>query len=878
MGLSKTIAWSSLRRRPGRALFAVLGVALGIAVVVSIFTVDHSTLQAARPDRGPGGPADLEVRAKRGGEEAGTKLAAVPGVGRATVVFQSDARALTGPMRDAGEVDGRPVRCVAIEPERAAEMGLMRVEVGTGPLDVGAETNPGNGDGPATPRAWLGRRAAERLGMQPGDWLAVSRPRRAAKQKCVEGQMVEVAPEGPAPRQRPVEVAGILAFENVGRTSGGDVVVVDLDTGRGIFGAAFDPSNFWVERDPEVDVERLAQGLSEDFAYDLRRGAVIGQAADERAFRNGVRLSGLMALALGLFVIFHTLSMSLVERVREVGVLHALGASRGQIGRAFFLEACVLVGLAGVLGLVGGLALAKGMLSQGISSLGITDTVSDSFFVPWREVVLLTVLGVVVALLGSIFPLLRARDTDTVEALRGSGKRGSGVARGFHLFAAFLLVAVLPAVFFGVVDLVGEESRELVGVILLGVGVLALLVGTPLVVPGVMSRMSRLVSAPFARVYPFAGLLAGRAMAVAPTRIAASVAAIALVTAAAVGLRGMTSSLLLETEQWVDEAAVSKVFVDRLPMTDLAPIAERLLAEPEVIAVEVGTHRIDAPFRIVGSDPDQLRRHGPLAADPELAREFETGGTMLISGRLAKQRGIEVGDSVPVSTPGSGVQTFRVIGVSDAYGYFPNPHERAYGVVANSAVERFFCFDTEKADSLAVVLEPGTDPVLVESAVMGALQVPRELRFLPGTEIRRIELADIKRDFLVFDVILVLAACLAGLGVLNGQLLSGLERANELGILRALGASRRQIAGSVVLESAVIGVTGGLLGLALGLFLVPVVVSSLRVLSGLELPNPGFVPGFLLALLGAVIVALLAGLYPIWRMNRMPAVRAVRGG
>ena len=131
---------------------------------------------------------------------------------------------------------------------------------------------------------------------------------------------------------------------------------------------------------------------------------------------------------------------------------------------------------------------------------------------------------------------------------------------------------------------------------------------------------------------------------------------------------------------------------------------------------------------------------------------------------------------------------------------------------------------------------------------------------------------------MLFDIILALTVILAGLGVLNGQLLSALERAKELGVLKALGTTRRQVAGIVLLESSVVGLIGGGLGAALGSLLGPFIVSALRVMSGLDLPQRGaglYAPA---AWIGAVLVALLAGLYPIWRMNRADAIAAVRTG
>ncbi|MEO0653039.1 MAG: FtsX-like permease family protein, partial [Planctomycetota bacterium] len=484
-GFARTIARTSLRRRPARALFSVLGVSLGIAVAVAILTVDHTTLLRSQRQSTDVWRADLEVRPREEVDDPRERLLEVPGVLAATEVLQADGQIQSRADLETGQRNGHAVRVLGLDALGAEGMNLYGLELG--------EELDGSGG------VLLGRRAAERTGLEPGDQLLLSRPPRAPKRVCVDGDVVEKSPGGEAPRPVRLTVRGVLRFEGIGRLANGDVAVVDLSDGRTAFEGVFVQPRWWLARDPEVDVERLESGLGDDFAYDLRQGAVIGQAADERAFRNGVRFSGLMALALGLFVIFHTLSMSLVERIREVAVLHALGAARRQIGLAFFFEALAIAGTAGVLGLFGGIELARQMLNQGISSLGMTGMVKGQLVVPWDQVVSLVVLGTSVALLGSVFPLLRAGRADTVQALRGEqeGQSGSGTARGFHLFAALLLVAVLPIVFFSVVDLVGEQSRELLGVVLLGVGVLALLVGTPLVVPALMGRLSRAVAEPF---------------------------------------------------------------------------------------------------------------------------------------------------------------------------------------------------------------------------------------------------------------------------------------------------------------------------------------------------------------------------------------------
>ena len=154
----------------------------------------------------------------------------------------------------------------------------------------------------------------------------------------------------------------------------------------------------------------------------------------------------------------------------------------------------------------------------------------------------------------------------------------------------------------------------------------------------------------------------------------------------------------------------------------------------------------------------------------------------------------------------------------------------------------------------------------------------RGLRFETGRGLLQAHLDDIDRDFRLFDIILLLTAALAGLGVLNGLLLSALERTKELGVLRALGASSGQIAGMVMLESAVVGLLGGLLGTAIGALLTPVIVRALEGLSGLDLPEKTAGSWLWICPLGALLLALLASIYPIRRMSRTSAVAAVRTG
>jgi len=877
MGLAGTITRRSLRQHPGRTLFSILGVAVGIATVVATFTLDHVTL-LSRTWVDPNWRADLEVRATEGVADPRASLTGLPGVADVAAYFQNEVGVRPGETNLEGPRGNGPMRkaqIVGLDAGRGPSLGAYQIA-------AGRDLEPtGSSDGRlvGTPEVLIGP-ALAREGIAVGDTVMLSRPRRVARTVCKDGEMQRLEQAG-APPEVAFDVVGVLASEGIGRRGGGAVVVVDYEVGRRMFvGARVEP-RFWIKRDAAVDVEDLESNLRPSFTYQVNASAVVGQAEDERAFRSGVQMAGLLAMILGLYVIFHTLSMSLIERVREVAVLHALGARRRQIARVFFVEALVIAVTAGVVGVGMGIGLAKVLLDKGITTLGVAPKPIEVFEVPWRLVGPLAGIGVAIALLGSVYPLMRARRADTVSALRGEALgQGTSLARGFHWFTALALVVLLPILYFRIAPSIGAVDAQRVGVLLAALGVIALLIGLLLVVPSIVGGVCSAVAGAFERRWPLAGRMASRSMKNGPSRVAASVAAIALVTAAFVGLKGMTNSLGAEVEAWGEVALADRVFVANLPETNVAELRAKLRELPDVVSVESGDARVYSPFLLIGMHTDELARRGSLAANPRLQDELRAHG-ILVSQRLARYQDLAVGDSVALATSGHGVVEFHVAAITDEYGYFTRPDERIFGVIDDELMRRYFCLDVETTSLVSVHLRPGGDPGVVAAAVLGALPGDVDasrIRFETGDDVLAFQLEDIRRDFVLFDVILALTALLAAIGVLNGQLLAALERAGELGVLRALGTSGRQIAGQVLLESCVLGGTGGLVGLLVGSALTPAVIRALELISGLPLPHRTAGPYLAWCLLGALGLTVLAGAYPIWRMNRLDAVRAVRTG
>lgn len=875
MGLARLIARKSLLGRPARTLFSILGIALGIAAAVAVRTLDHNTIEGLRLRYTQDWRPELEVRPAPGVLDPRRELESLEGVAGASPFFQSEAVAsLEGAPPAAGRgrrAAAQPkasasmhVRLIAVDAQALLGMGAHRIVAG-GELDPDARE----------PEVLVGEPLARALGLEPGASLFLARPARAPRLACVDGVMQEMEPgAGETPRTMRFHVAGILARERLGRRAEGELVVVDQRHGRELYAGARIDERWWVRPDPRVDIERLQASLARSFAYDIGRSVLVGEAADERAFRQGVFLAGLLALALGLFVIFHTLSIALVERVREIGTLHALGATRAQIGRAVLLEALCFAGAGGALGLALGIAVARALLARGLTTLGSGREIAG-FGVPWSEVLAIAGLGILIALAGSIFPLVRARGASAALALRGEESLERGSARGFQLFAALLVGAILPALYFTIVPAVGQPTRALVGVLLIGVGLFSLIVIVPLAVPAVVRPLCRGAAPLMRALHPFSGRMAAEAMLGDARRIAVGVAALTLVTGAFVGLKGMTASLGGEIEQWAEEAIEHKLYLSQLPELAFEPLRASLRELPEVLGVEPGGARTFSPFLLVGLPASELAAYGPLERDPALLARFERGEGLIASRRLAQSLGYGLGSRVQLAT-GGGVRQLEVLAISDAYGYFPEPDERMYAVLSASAMQRLYCLDSETVERVALRFEPGADPTRALEVVRASLGGEASPRVQSGRELRDLHLADIDDDFLLFDLILGLCALLAGVGLLNAQLLAALERTKELGILRALGASRRQIAGAVLLESAFVGLVGGALGALLGLGLAPLIVAALERLSGLDLTARGPGHWLWLAFGAALALSLLAALYPIHRMNRGSPARAVR--
>ncbi|MFT7619849.1 MAG: putative ABC transport system permease protein [Planctomycetota bacterium] len=871
MRLVSTIARRSLLKRPGRTFFAVSGIAMGIAVVVAIFTLDHNTIIGLSKPGDPEWRADVRVTPSASQKNPRADLEGIPGIDGITAFFKNDV-VIAEPSAPTDAKDGKNRALLfALEAATSEMFQFYRVAEGT---DLKAKDRKSG--------ALIGQALAKELKLELGDPLTLARPLRSAKRLCVNGKMTEVAIDKPLPKkEREFTVRGILAAEKLGRQAAGRVVILDYTAADELFSDVGTQRDFLLKKSKDIDPERFKASLSKTFSFELNQEVVIGQAADERAFRNGVRFAGLMSLGLGLYVIFHVLSIALVERNREIATLTALGASKSQIAKIFFVEASILALVGAGAGLGLGILICRILLKLKITTLGAGRYIYG-FDIPWAQIIPLAALGAALALMGSVFPLLQMRKSSVAKAIRGDRSLDQEEnSRGFRLFSALLLSLALPFLYFKIVPVVGEEKPALMGALLLGASFFALLIGLPWLAPRILSRFGSWALKGLNRPFPLASILVRRDIDKKPLRLAVAVIVIAMVAAAFTALKGMTASLRAETEEWAESAIVDKLFIVGMNRVPIAELESAVVELNEVNAIEPGDLRTYAPFLISGVNGEQLESYGPFI-DPNLRRRFTQDRTIVVSTRLAQDLDYSVGDSVAIRTGRGVVEDFEVLAISDAYGFQPYPDERIYAVMDQGRMKSEFCINNTRSSRVAIRLTDGVDPdeakARIRARLIDAFPKARKWKFYTGIKVRDDALQDITQDFFLFDIIILLTAALGAMGILNGQLLSALERNRELGVLKALGASRSQMARLVLLEAGLVGVMGGVLGVALGSLLTPLIVEALEQVSALILPQRSAGLWVFVALGGAFVLPLLASIYPIIRINSMSVTGAIRQG
>jgi putative ABC transport system permease protein len=693
-------------------------------------------------------------------------------------------------------------------------------------------------------------------------------PQTADKAGYAVGDDVRLVTSG----ARPVVRARLVGLAELGGGSlaGASMSVFDTRTAQALFTGGRDVfSDAWVTAAEGVSQEELRDNVAEVLPAGYE--AVTGDtAADEASDDITEGLSFIstfllvfaaVALVVGSFLIVNTFSILVAQRSKEMALFRALGASRRQVTRSVLFEA-TLIGLVGsTLGLLLGGGLAVGLKAL-FATFGLDLTGAGLVFEP-RTVVVSYAVGMLVTLFAAYLPARRASRIPPVAALRDD------VAMPEQTLHRRLVIG-LGMITVGVAGMSMEFLTDGEAPLwLFGLGVLLVLLGVALISPVVGRPVVALVGVAYRRMFGTVGRLAEQNAVRNPRRTAATASAlmIGLTLVSAMSVLGASAKASID-KSIADSFAADFVVSNAIGVPFSPTVSDRVERVDGVESVarfRFAPGRVDGVRAMVGAAEPRLFAQ---AMEVDLASgsvQDMRGRAVLVEQRRAEHAGLRVGDTVSITLP-KGPRDYRVTGVFEASPAVPTGYVMSLGALRSAGVE--------PADSFAyVTTTSGASRLAVRTAIDATIADLPTVTLKDQAEFAQEQRAPIDQLLMLIYAMLGLAVVIAVLGIVNTLALSVIERTREVGLLRAVGLSRRQLRRMVRLESTVIALLGATLGVGLGLAFGVGLLSALadEGLDVLSVPVAQLA-GFVLA---SGLVGVLAAVWPARRAARLDVLKAI---
>lgn len=829
-----------LLRHPWQMGLSALGVAMAVAVVVGIDLANASATKAFRLSvEGVAGRATHEVTAgPRGVDE--------------NLYFQLRQ---AGWRQAAPVVEGwvntpelkRPLRLLGIDPFSEGEFrGFTR--------SLREREQSGELDRFLTARgtALLSEELAQELGLEVGDEL-------------------EILASGRVER---LSLIGLLTPDTeLGRQTSRDFLVVDIAAAQEILDRLGRLSRIDLIL-PAEDVEKIQALLPDgtELAGKSARAGALDQMT--RAFRLNLQALSLLALLVGMFLIYNTMTFSVVSRRPLIGTLRAMGVTRGEILRLILTEATWIALLGTAAGLLFGVALSRLLLQL------VVQTINDLYFV-------LTVQGVGIPLMGCVKGLVLGLVGTLLAAFRPAREATEAPPRAVLLRSlverqarrALPRLAIVGGFMIaGAAALLAIPSKD---IFLSFAGLFLFVMGYACLVPGATFVAMRLLKGPTTKIFGILGTMASRGVAVTLSRTGVAMAALTIAVAMTVGVAIMVKSFRATLIDWLSVRLQADVFVAPVNLSQSgatipADAVERIKNMPGVEHAMTSRHaRVGSPFGEVRLQALELTQPAFdifrfTTGDPDDHwRSFRQGAAM-ISEPFAFHHGLAPGDTLELLTD-QGPQSFDVAGV-----FYDYSTDRGLIILDQEIYHRYW--NDRGVTTMGIYAAPGIPPAdLLTTAQDAAGNASERLRISANRDLREGAIEIFDRTFVITGVLRLLTIAVAFIGVLSALMALQLERARELGILRANGLTPSQVRGLVTTQTGLMGLVAGLLAAPLGVLLATLLIHVINKRSFGWTLFMDVSPGILLqAILLALAAALLAGLYPALKMSRSSPAWALR--
>ena len=675
----------------------------------------------------------------------------------------------------------------------------------------------------------------------------------------------------------PMRVSGLVKFGAVSSIGGATLSGFDLKTAQRLFRKQGKLDQIRASAKPHVSEQELLSQIRAILPPQTQVRTGVTQASedasDTKSFTSFLQkfllAFGGIALFVGAFVIANSLSITIAQRTREFATLRTIGASRRQIRRTVLVEALVIGTLASVVGLFLGLALDKGLFGL-FSALGFT-LPNSGLLLETRTIIVALLVGILVTVVASLRPAFRATRIPPIAAVREGAKVPPGrFARYRGAGSATLALLGFAALAFG---LFGSGLSTAQILLFMGIGTLFIFFGVAFFTSQLVVPLAHVLGGPAATIAGAPGVLARENSMRNPQRTASTAAALmiglALVTLVAMLAQSIRTSFFGAVDKiWTtDYAVTAEDNFSPIPVALMAPLRQTPGAGP-VVGVRAGDARIfgERESFLTALDPGASQVFALTWVQGSQAVLDRLGRTnAFVDNDFATKHDLRVGSTFRILVPSGQRPQFRVSGVFD-----PPAGGSPFGPVTMGA-QAFDSLYTQPKNQFVFLKMRGGVTDANTAALKTALAGFPNAKVQDREKFKKNQASFVNNILNVLYVLLALSVIVSLFGIVNTLVLTVFERTREIGMLRAVGATRWQIRWMITLESVVTSFMGAAIGIGLGIVLAVLLIVRVDFL---VLGWP--ITSLLTFALVALVVGLIAAILPAQRAARLNVLQALQ--